>query len=179
MPWTPEEQELLEDAEFLATKFESSRKGWTYSHSLGDLLSVRYRTDITGYNSLHRRLKRALNIRRLFGRSLFTKNMRPLQKLRFAFVRFREILRVPPNLPDGTMSNGVITHWEEDGRYIEFFGPTIGVEVLNFLKSEPDHPSARAIMDAMVHIQKLSAERAAGEPGIDSDSDDATTLKAR
>lgn len=163
---------LLDFAHFVATKFSSSVKGWTYTRDLGDLVHIRYKRDTTGRNRFDRRLRRALNIKSLFGHDDISimlghkpTGLRIRNRYLGARAHFLVAMRKNSNLPDG-MVNGNIVHWEEDGEYIALFGPTVGVKVIEFLRAEPDNPYAQAIMAEMRRMADKSWPPKAGEDGL-------------
>ena len=65
------------------------------------------------------------------------------------------------NLPDGVLDGGnVITHWEETGEYLQLVQPSVGALLVNFLKSEPEHPHAKLIIAELERIHQRYEERA-------------------
>lgn len=157
-----EDEELIAFAEFVATKFQSSRDGWVYSRDLGDLKHIRYGHDHTGYNHWRKRLRRAFDPKHLLGRDSFSRALRGNERktsLKMRFLEARAWIKVSlakdSNLPDGQI-NGNLTHWEEDGEYIALFQPRVGVKVLDFLRAEPDNPHAKAILAEMRACSELS-----------------------
>lgn len=153
------EKELIEWAEFVATKFQTSRDGWIYSRDLGDLKHLRYESDYTGYNHWLKRLKRGFNWSHLSGSDRFARSLRQKDNLKskalHAWAWLQVSLRKDDNLPDGQI-NGILTNWEEDGEYIAIFQPRVGVKVLDFLKAEPENPYAKAILAEMQACVALS-----------------------
>lgn len=150
-------KELLEWAEFVATKFESSRTGWVYSRELNGLKHIRYEHDYTGNNHWVKRVKRAFNLKRFNqrfsrrrGRKLSPKGLLQHYSM-WAMAR----LRKHDNLPDGQI-NGNFINWEEDGEYIAIFQPRVGVKVIEFLRAEPENPYAKAILAEMEACVELS-----------------------
>lgn len=148
------DKKIIKYVEFLATKFDSDHKPWVYSRNTGDLVHIRYRSDYTGYNHWTKRFKRAFDWKHLTGTDSLSRMISgdkkyPL-KMRFlhAAAWIRVSLRKDRNLPDGQV-NGILTSWEENGEYITMMCPTVGVEVLNFLKAEPDNEHAKAILREM------------------------------
>ena len=152
---------LLKFAEFVATKFQDSRDGWTYSRDTGDLKHIRYERDYTGYNHWTKRVQRAFDLKHLIGRDSFTRQLLGDRKesLRTRYLHARAwitvSLRKDSNLPDGQI-NGILTHWEESGEYIALFQPRVGVKVLEFIRANPENPYARAILDEMHACSELS-----------------------
>lgn len=153
-----ETKDLLDWAEFVATKFQSSRDGWVYSRKRNGLKHIRYESDYTGYNHWMKRAKRAFEWKHLAGTDSFSKmfgKQTLKQRVRSARAWISVSLRKDSNLPDGQI-NGNIVHWEEDGEYIAIFQPRVGVKVLEFLKAEPDNPHAQAIIAEMKACVELS-----------------------
>ncbi len=157
-----DDKQLLSWAEFVATKFQSSRDGWVYSRELKGLKHIRFESDYTGYNHWRKRLKRALDWKHLTGRDSFSKAFRDKKRktsLRTRFLQARAwisvSLRKDNNLPDGQI-NGIITNWEEDGEYIAIFQPRVGAKVIEFLRAEPHNPHAKAILAEMHAVTELS-----------------------
>lgn len=149
--------ELLDWAEFVATKFEITPESWRYSRNTGGLVHVRYKSDFTGYNHWAKRLRRAIsnwnpvtyfrpkdNLNKMF------QDRNPSIKGFFVRAGAWSLveLRKESNLPDGQV-NGNLTFWEEDGQYIMLFSPLVGREVIKFLRAEPDSPYAQAIIEQM------------------------------
>lgn len=117
--------------------------GWEYSRDIGDLELIRYRSDYTGYHHWWKRVKRAFDWKHLTGRDSFSRMLRRERRFRFlsAVAWIKVSLQKDRHLPDGKVGP-VLTHWEEDGEYIEAVGPTIGALVADFLIEESSHPHA-------------------------------------
>lgn len=162
------DQKMIKYVEFLATKFSSDREPWVYSRDTGDLVHIRYRSDFTGYNHWTNRFKRAFDWKHLTGTDSFSRmfGKERSAKLRFlhAVAWIRVSLRKSTNLPDGQV-NGILTHWEENGEYITMMCPTVGLEVLNFLKAEPDNEHAKAILTEMRRAYNASFGKDKSENG--------------
>lgn len=138
----------------LATHFTSQTKGWYYTRDIGDLKHIRYGSDSTGYNHWTKRVRRAFDWKHLTGRDPFSRMFRNKgvkRRLISAWAWIYVSLRKDNHRPDGVVG-GAITHWEEDGEYIESMGPTIGVLVAEFLIAEPEHPHAIRIADEIRRI---------------------------
>lgn len=170
---TVNREQALNWARFVATKFYGPDDPWIYSRNNGNLKHIRYESDYTGNNHWIKRLKRAFaawNPSTYFGsKTIFSKMItdKSIQGYFIHALAYSKVaLEKENNLPDGKLSSGVITFWEEDGEYIMFFGPTVGVKVLDFIKDEPDNPHAIAIVDEMIRVVNLSY------PGEDSEDDD-------
>jgi len=155
-------EEMLSWARFVAEKFSKNHEGWVYSRDTNGLRSIRYESDYTGYNHWKKRLKRAFNLKAILGmdsvsRQLGVYRKRDNLKSRFwgAYWHIVIALKKSDNLPDGQI-NGIITHWEEDGEYIAFFQPIVGMKVLDFLEDDPDNPHAIEIVSAMHRAADLS-----------------------
>ena len=170
------DEELLDFAHFVATKLESSRDGWTYSRDLGDLKHIRYGHDSTGHNSFKGRLKRAANLKRLFGTGSFERSIfgdvkrSPKQIVTRAYIRAVLAFRKSENMPDGQI-NGNLVHWEEDGEYIALFQPRVGVKVIEFIRANPDNPYAQEIMKEIRACAALSWSE--DEEASDDEADEA------
>jgi hypothetical protein len=170
------DEELLDFAHFVATKFESSRNGWKYSRDLGDLKYIRYEHDYTGHNSFKERLKRATNLKRLFGVGLFESSLfgnfkrSPKQIVTRAYIRAVIALRKRQYKPDGQI-NGNLIHWEEDGEYMALFQPRVGVKVIEFIRANPDNPYAQEIMKEIRACAALSWSE--DEEASDDEADEA------
>ena len=166
------DKDLLEYARFVATKFQSSRDGWVYSRDLGDLERIVYKTDHTGYNHWTKRLRRGLNWKRLAGKDIFSSGKQSLRRrLLYAKARFSATVFRDKNLPDGQI-NGILTHWEEDGEYLAYFQPRVGVKVLDFLEAEPEHPAAKAILAEMRACALLSFPPEDEETQLEDEADE-------
>lgn len=168
------DKDLIEFAQFVATKFQSNRTGWVYSRNTGDLKHIRYEHDYTGYNHWKKRLRRAFDLKHLLGRDSFTLGLFGKRKESLKFKLMRAVVWIKislskdDNLPDGQI-NGNLTHWEEDGEYIALFQPRVGVKVLDFLRAEPDNPHAKAILAEMHACSELSWP---STEGSEEDEDD-------
>lgn len=154
------DKQLLDWAEFVATKFSKNLDGWVYSRDVGDLEHIRYRSDHTGYNHWTKRVRRAFAWGHLTGHDRLSRKLRFRESTIRGQVRAARgwiifSLRKDKNLPDGQI-NGIITHWEEDGEYIALFQPRVGVKVIDFLRAEPGNPYAQAILAEMHACKELS-----------------------
>lgn len=166
-----ETDDLLHWARFVATKFISAREGWKYTRNLGNLHHIRFKSDFTGHNVWWRRILSGIR----FGwehsfsdkKSMFSKRPRNLwQRLQRFWIYFLVRARKDKNLPDGLL-NGNPVFWEEDGEYGVLFGPTVGVEILNFLEAEPNNPHAMAIVEEM---KRMAFQSFPGEETEDESS---------
>jgi hypothetical protein len=134
--------------------------GWVYTRDTGDLEHIRYRHDYTGYHTFRRRLKRALNLKMLFGSDSISRALGFGWTPSRALTWIQVSLRKEKNLPDGIIKGGsVITFWEEDGEYIETVGPTIGEKVADFLEQDPENPHAQSIAAEIRRVWALSTEK--------------------
>lgn len=154
------DDDLIQWARFVATKFQSNVDGWKYTRDLGDLVHIRFKRDYTGYNHWTKRLRRAFDWGHLTGTDSISRQIgrrREGLKSRLigAYAWIVVCLRKDKNLPDGRL-NGNITFWEEDGEYGALFGPTVGVKVLDFIEAEPENPHALAILAEMKRMALLS-----------------------
>lgn len=151
MASTMTHSEVLEWAEQVTTKFSNNYRGWEYTRDTGNLKYVRFKTDTTLYNSFWNRLKRGLR-----GSTLSTSIFGPKtikEKFLGRVAWFWVSIKPERHLPDGVVNGGsIITFWEEDGEYITVFGPTVGMKVLEFLKSEPDNQHAKEILAEMTRV---------------------------
>jgi hypothetical protein len=147
------DKKLIEFTEFVATKFSDNHKPWVYSRDLGDLDYIRYSSDYTGYNHWTKRLKRAFTPDKLTRRWDTKKSL--WEKLVSAWWHVVVALEKDKHLPDGVI-NGIPTFWEEDGEYIAMMQPIVGQKVIDFLKAEPEHPHAKAILSAMREAYEAS-----------------------
>jgi hypothetical protein len=148
------DNELLDWAQFVATKFTSNTEGWTYSQDKGDLVHIRYKNDYTGYHHWTKRLGRALT-KGIFAREKSGIFGNYPHTLRERWSMAKVYLSKDKNLPDALV-NGNITFWGEDGEYITLMGPTVGVKVLEFLRAEPDNQYARNILNEMHRMAQKS-----------------------
>lgn len=163
------DKRMLDWVRFVATKFAQNSEPWKYSRDHGHLEHIRYSTDHTGYNAFRKRLLDGLRFGWRYSfqpKRTLDKWERELKKEKSIIRRFSDFwfyflirFRKDKNLPDGVLSNGVITHWGEDGEYIVMFSPTVGVKVLDFLEAEPENPHARAILAEMRKAEAASFGR--------------------
>lgn len=158
------DEQLLQWARFVATKFESNEAGWQYTRDLGKLKHIRFEEDYTGYNYWTKRLRRAMRSWNPFEywapknslNKMFQDKPKSLRGyLIHAYAYTRVALRKDKHLPDGIL-NGNIIFWEEDGEYGALFGPTVGVKVLDFIDADPENPHAVAIVEEMRRMALLS-----------------------
>lgn len=158
------DESLLDWARFVATKFQSNVDGWRYTRDLGNLEHIRYKTDYTGRNVWWRRVLSAFRFawnhnihpsRKSFARRLRVEKKSPLARVKGFGTYFMIKVRKADNLPDGLLNSNPV-FWEEDGEYGVFFGPTVGVKVLDFIEAEPDNPHAVAIFEEMRRVALLS-----------------------
>lgn len=151
----------LKMLDFVANEFED--EPWTFTHDLGDLKHIRYRSDYTGYNAWYRRVWRA------FGPSMwgplsnvdkmFYSSWRDKVNLGALKGRIKAFLGKDKNLPDGIVKGcRVITHWSEYGTFISMMNPDVANIILDFIETEPENPFAQrmkgAIEDAHERNQK-------------------------
>lgn len=172
--------ELLNYVEFVATKFEASRKGWVYSRDMGDLEHIRYRSDYTGPNHWTKRLRRAFDLKHLLGRDSISRGLgispAGLKDRWLTAATWIEVsLKKEKNLPDGII-NGIPTNWEEDGEYLTALQPRVGAKVIEFLRAEPENPHAKAIlaeMHACVELSDWTADEDDEDAEIEESSEEA------
>jgi hypothetical protein len=150
----------------LATHF--AQEDWEYTRNT-HIKHIRYDDDYAGYDAIPKRLKRA------FG-SLFHPRKRDMfsdmigakhwwHRLMYKLVYFRIQMETDKHRPDGTLHRGcIITHWEEDGEYIQMVQPSVGALLAEFLMEEPDNPHAQKITAELDRLWRGYSERArAGE----------------
>ncbi len=144
---TPEDvRAVAKELHAYATHF--SERDWNYTRNLGRLQEIRY--DHPG-DSLRFRLRSSLRV--LFGKSCFGVRV---NRWRVAW----HMLARDKNLPDGILNDGnIITHWEEDGEYLQFVQPTVGALIAEWMSVEPTDEWARRIAAEMIRIQKAYASR--------------------
>ena len=144
----PDVSAIADDLHAYATHFFP--RDWDYTRDLGSLAEVRYRD---GHDRLTARLRSA--VKWLFRRD----GVRvPVNRFRMALTA----LRRDRNLPDGVLNDGnIITFWEEDGEYLQYVQPTVGVLIAEWMKAEPASPYAVAVAAEMQRIQDRYAERVA------------------
>jgi len=170
------DKELLDFVEFVATKFQDDREGWVYSRDLGDLKHIRYESDYTGYNHWTKRIKRAFAPRYLFGRDSISRTLGfgsggLKQRVKEAVAWAKVSLEKEKNLPDGII-NGIPTNWEEHGEYLMAMQPRVGAKVIEFLRAEPGHPHAQAILAEMHTCVELSGWGGTSEEDSELDEDE-------
>lgn len=152
---TEPEASSVEYLHDLATHF--AMRDWVYTRDTG-IKHIRYFTDTTGHNRFRSRLAWALRgaWNAVFGSSplgSMFRGKRLRERVYWPFVSFMVRVRKGDNRPDGSLNNGsVITHWEEDGEYIQLVQPSVGVLLADFLKAEPDNPHAVAIIAELDRI---------------------------
>lgn len=164
------EQQLLDWAECVTTKFGYDVTGWTYTNDMGDLKHIRFTSDSTGYNSFRKRLRRAFRWNELWGLDGISKLGRiarrqrgtsggPLKRawlsLLGAWNWITVSLKKDDNLPD-CLVNGNPIFWSEDGEYMTLFGPNVGVRVLDFVRANPENEYAQAIVAEMMAAAERS-----------------------
>ena len=152
------DKEILKWADFVASKFSQNHEGWVYRDGAEGIKHIRYKSDYTDYNHWTKRITRAFDWKHLLGTDQVSKAFpakTPSQRFWGAWGWIVVNLRKDKNLPDGTI-NGIITHWQEDGQYIAFFQPRVGMKVLDFLREDPDNPHAQAIFEEMRACAELS-----------------------
>lgn len=126
---------------------------WEYTRTTG-IKHIRMVGDSTGRNTFGKRLRRA--IASAFDTSELASFFQP--KSRWHRISFRwacamEELHLDSNRPDGALNHGsVITHWEEDGEYIQLVQPSVGEMLADFLDAEPDNPHAVKIAGEISRI---------------------------
>lgn len=150
------DKEMLDWAEFVASKFQVNHDGWKYNGKVYDtgLKYIRYESDYTGYDHWTKRLARALDLKRMFGLDRLSKQLgfgSDGWKSRFIYGPIAHIkvsLRKDKNIPDAIV-NGNIFQWDEDAQYVALFQPRVGMKVLEFVQADPDNVHAKAILAEM------------------------------
>lgn len=139
----------------LATHF--SPRDWEYTR-IHTIKHIRYDDDNKGYNRLDKRIRRAVGA--LFEpKHGFFHGKGWDWRFRFAYARVQ--LRLDANLPDGVLNGGsIISHWEEDGEYLQMVQPSVGELLAEFLCAEPDNPHAVKIIAELDRLRAGYAERA-------------------
>ena len=133
-----------------ATHF--SERDWCYTRDLGDLAAIRYASDFDRARS---------RFRRAVGYLLRGCGGGGLRVPRWAMIR-HTCLRRDRHLPDGVLNGGnIITHWEEDGEYLQYVQPTVGALIAEWLDDQPDNPHAVRVAAEMRRIQDDYAARLA------------------
>lgn len=70
-------------------------------------------------------------------------------------------LRRNKHLPDGIMENAsVLTHWEEEGEYIQLVSPAVGDILVEWLENDSENPYAQRVVEKMKEILDDYFERA-------------------
>lgn len=153
-----------------------ARRDWEYSRD-HDIVHIRYAGDYKGYHSIWKRVRRTFlpsqssrrlhrSLNKMFGRRNGPWWKHPNRTVIRAWwtivAHFRVGLRTEKNLPDGTI-NGIITHWEEDGEYIQMVQPSVGDLLADFLIAEPEHPHAVLIRAELERIRDSYHARIVGE----------------
>lgn len=161
-----DDKDMLDFVEFVATKFQGSVDGWTYTRDTGELEHIRYKSDRTGRDSFFRRMKWGLSFAWDYNGfpvhkpqfSFSSNDKRNLwQRARGFYAYFLTGFKKENNMPDGVVNNGeIIIYWEEDGEYITMMGPTVGVKVIQFLRANPENDYAKAILAEMRRVHDMS-----------------------
>ena len=143
-----------------ATHF--ARDDWQWTRKT-NIEAIRYTNDFDGYNSRKNRAVRAL--REAFGRdrsglgkAFATPGAsvwaRALTNVLTRWCMARATLKRDRNLPDGHLENAsVIAFWEEDGEYLQYVQPSVGILLAEFLAADPQHPHAAAITQEIDRIR--------------------------
>lgn len=147
-----------------------ARRDWQYTR-LHNIKHIRYADDYKGYDHPLKRLRRTFfpsrSSRRL-GRMLRSVRTwdwkRPVESIKLVWWTLKAHvvvgLRTDSNRPDGVLNGGgVITHWEEDGEYIQLVQPSVGSLLADFLMEEPEHPHAQLIVAEIDRIRADYSER--------------------
>lgn len=145
-----------------------ARNDWQWTR-LHDIEAIYRKSDRDGYDALRNRVKRAFQLGLLPDKSRLTRMFcgedapwwtRLRHDFMFRVYGFRRELQREKHLPDGHLENaGVIAYWEEDGEYLQYVQPSIGLLLAEWLAAEPDNKHARAIFAEMQRINDDYAKR--------------------
>lgn len=139
-------------------------EGWTYTRNLHGIKHIRYDRDWKGYHSPWNRVIRAFGSEFWHTKGSIGRNMGFKWSFRSAWAWVQVCLTPDNNRPDGTLNDGIVmTVWEEDGEYIEFVGPTVGVKIADFLENDPENPYAVAIAAEISRVRRLGVKRRKAE----------------
>jgi hypothetical protein len=145
-------EDISSIADYLRSMAQVTTGNWDYSREQ-NIKNIRYRNDPAD-KLLHR-------IKNMFHWLFFKKTIFG-DKITLSF-RFRLMLlalRKEDNLPDGGLGNGkILTHWEEDGEYIQLVQPSVGKLLADFLEDEPDNKHAQLIANKIDKIMKDYSRR--------------------
>lgn len=170
--------DVAQDLKAYANHF--ARRDWEYSRD-HDIKHIRYAGDYKGYDSWGKRIRRTFlpsqssrrlsrSLNKMFGDLREPWWRHPNKAVITAwwkiYAHFRVGLRTQTHTPDGTI-NGIITHWEEDGEYIQMVQPSVGDLLADFLLDEPNHPHAVLIRAELQRIRDNYAARIAGDVDLD------------
>lgn len=153
----PEQQSKhLNAMHHYATVHMSNFERWMFDYDEG-IRHIRYRSDSTGRNRWDRRWRRGLaamfqvrfkeweGFMRDAGHEGDSWIRKRMNRLLFRWADLVVNVRKDSNLPDGSVG-GVITHWMEDGMYVQYMQPLVGQIVHRWILSDPSNPHAQEIL---------------------------------
>lgn len=140
-----------------------AERDWVFT-TQDKIKRIRYEGEFSGYGHPWKRLRRAFSAafskrNHIFRWDLGEEHKRGLRRARAFYYHvvasFRVNLRTDRHLPDGTV-NGIITHWMEDGIFLQLSQPSVMSRVCDFLDAEPGHPHALAIAAEVERVAALT-----------------------
>ncbi len=152
---------------FYANHFAAPEWRYTRNH---DIKHIRYQGDWSGYFNP---VKRLLRVPKEWARAVegdrFVWRCYPgrISTFRGLVIATQVALRTEHHRPDGVLGAGhIITHWEEDGEYIQQVQPSVGILLAEWLQAEPQNPHAQRIAEELQRIaddyrQRLEAKESA------------------
>ena len=159
----PESAEILHS---YASHFAPRDWQWTRK---SDIEAIYFTADRRGYRSPTNRFKRAIryafgrdrsNLAAMFADPDASPLARAWENVLTRGHMARRALERERHVPDGHLENaGVIAFWEEDGEYLQYVQPTVGVLLAEFLAAEPEHPHAVTISAELDRIRHGYAQR--------------------
>jgi len=129
---------------------------WDYSRETG-IKHIRMEGDWTGYNHPFSRLKRTIEL--FIGKSGLTHDWGRDHAWKYPRSAIKVWMGTEKHIPDGGMGGTIITHWEEDGEYIQYVQPRVGKLLVDLMKKFPDLPEVQAIASEMIKIENEYSER--------------------
>lgn len=140
-------------------------EGWQWTRTT-DIRHIRYQGDWSGYDNPLRRIPRALSLAFRKPKWMRDPHWSPSSWLWGVWAGLVVGLRTEKHLPDGWIKQaGIICMWEEDGEYLQQVQPSIGLLLADFLDSDPEHPSAKAISAELARINADYNQRAEANGG--------------
>lgn len=151
------DKDLLGWLELVATKFAVNHEGWVVDWESADLKHIRYHSDYRGYNHWFKRLKRGLRGSRS---GLFVAGKTPWARAVDRWFWLKVSIEKEDHLPDATLGKGIIASWAEDAEYIALMQPLVGMQVIKFVREQPDNEYAKLILAEMHKVAKMSWPKA-------------------